>query len=63
MKKECNGFVADPGCVFVLTAHGFDQTPDNVKRERAVGKPVPGFAEKVPHSWVEKGYVEERPAP
>ena len=51
---------ADKGCTFVLTKRGYDRTLEQIKPERTVGKPVPGFAEKVPASWVEKGYFEER---
>lgn len=61
MKKVCSGFIADEGCAFVLTAKGYQSTPDAVKPERTIGEPVPGFAKKVPHSWIEKCYVEERP--
>lgn len=53
-------YAADEGCVFVLTEYGYERTPEAVKRERAVGKPVPLFSEKVPASWIKKGYVEER---
>lgn len=62
MKKVCTGYLADAGCAFVLAAHGYQSTPDAIKPERAVGKPVPGFSEKVPCSWVEKGYVVEKSA-
>lgn len=47
------------GNYFGLTDHGYDCTPDKVKPEREVGKPVKGFERKVPVSWVEKGYVVE----
>lgn len=53
-------YVADDGCIFACTEHGYERTPDAVKHERAVGKPIPHFSKKVPVSWVEKGYVEER---
>ena len=52
--------IAKDGYQFVLTQHGYDTTPDNVKHEREVGKPVPGWpADCVPASWVDKWYVEE----
>ena len=60
MGEAYDGYVADEGCEFVLTEHGYDETPDDIKHERAIGKPVPGFAKRVPHSWIKKGYVEER---
>ena len=47
------------GNEFVLTKWGYDCTPDNVKPEREVGKPVRGFETRVPVSWVEKDYVKE----
>ena len=50
---------AAAGNHFVLTQKGYDATPDHVKRERAVGKPVPSFAESVFTSWVKKGWVVE----
>ena len=53
-------YVADEGCVFVCTETGYERTPEAVKPERAVGKPIPHFAGKVPASWIKKGYVEER---
>lgn len=53
-------YVADEGCVFVCTEKGYERTPEAVKPERAVGKPIPLFATKVPASWIKKGYVEER---
>ena len=53
-------YVADEGCVFVCTETGYERTPEAVKPERAVGKPIPLFARKVPASWIKKGYVEER---
>lgn len=53
-------YVADEGCVFVCTETGYERTPEAVKPERAVGKPIHLFAKKVPPSWIKKGYVEER---
>ena len=47
------------GKQFLLTEYGYRKTPDHVKHERAVGKPVKGFESKVPVSWVMKGYVKE----
>lgn len=44
---------------FVLTSEGYKHTPDRVKPERAVGKPVRGYEHFVPQSWIDKGYVEE----
>lgn len=52
---------AGKGNHFVLTEKGYEKTPDHVKPEREVGKPVAGFERKVPSSWVEKGYVVEVP--
>lgn len=49
--------IASPGKLFILTQKGYDNTPDAVKRERAVGKPLKGFEQKVPASWITKGYV------
>lgn len=53
---------ASEGKKFVLTQKGYDATPDHIKPEREVGKPVfpsLGFTERVPASWIKKGYVEE----
>lgn len=56
---------ATKGKQFVLTQKGYDATPDHVKPQREVGKPVfwqaphLGFAERVPESWVVNGWVEE----
>lgn len=56
---------AAEGKQFVLTQKGYDATPDHVKPEREVGKPVfwekpeLDFANRVPTSWIEKGWVEE----
>lgn len=49
--------IAEKGIVFVLTEEGYNATPERVKVEREVGKPIKGFEEKVPNSWLEKGYV------
>lgn len=51
--------IADPGKRFMLTEHGYNQTPEGVKRERKIGEPVRGYEQSVPVSWVKKGYVEE----
>lgn len=52
--------MAEKGKHFVLTQKGYEVTPDHVKPERAVGKPVMSlYDDRVPVSWVEKGYVEE----
>lgn len=45
---------------FVLTAFGYDHTLDYIKHERAAGTPIRGYENRVPVSWIEKGYVEER---
>lgn len=58
LASEC--YAADDDCIFVCTERGYERTPDAVKHERAVGKPIPFFSKKVPASWIEKGYVEER---
>ncbi len=50
---------ATAGKQFLLTEYGYQKTPDHVKHERAIGKPVKGFESSVPVSWVEKGYVVE----
>lgn len=47
------------GKQFVLTAEGYKHTPDRVKPERAVGKPIRGYERSVPQIWIDKGYVEE----
>lgn len=52
-------YVADEGCIFICTETGYERTPGNVKKERAVGKPIPLFDRKVPRSWIEKEYVKE----
>lgn len=51
--------IAKEGHEFVLTKEGYDATPDKIKKERAIGKPVKGFENKCPTSWVQKGYVVE----
>lgn len=51
--------IAQKGKHFVLTEKGYKKTPDNVKPERSIGKPLKGFEYSVPTSWFEKGYVEE----
>lgn len=48
---------ASKGHIFVLTEKGYEKTPEHVKAERAVGKPIRGFEYRVPVSWVENGYV------
>ena len=63
MFREVNdvNVVAKEGNHFVVTEKGYECTPDDIKDERAVGKPVTGFEDKVPQSWVDKGYVVEVP--
>lgn len=54
---------AKKGCQWVLTEKGHNATPDYIKPEREIGKPVfprLGYAESVPISWVNKGYVIEK---
>lgn len=51
--------IASSGNIFVLTQAGYDRTPDKIKSERAVGEPLRGYEDKVPASWIRKGYVEE----
>lgn len=51
--------IADPGKRFVLTEYGYNQTPEDIKRERKIGEPVKEYEQSVPVSWIEKGYVEE----
>lgn len=50
---------ARKGYQWVLTKKGYDATPDSVKGEREIGKPIKNYNESVPSSWVDKGYVEE----
>lgn len=59
MKIGSVKMLADEGKIFVLTKRGYEKTPDDVKKERSIGKPLKGFEYHVPASWVEKGYVEE----
>ncbi len=47
------------GKQFILTEIGYNATPDKIKSERKIGKPVKGYETSVPASWVEKGYVVE----
>lgn len=51
--------IAENGKHFVVTVKGYEHTPDKVKPERAIGKPVKGYEYSVPQSWIDKGYVEE----
>lgn len=50
---------AKAGNIFLLTKKGFERTPDKVKQERKIGRPVKGFEYNVPVSWNDKGYIEE----
>lgn len=59
MRKSYFKYHADDGCLFVLTAAGYEKTPDDVRRERAIGYPVPMHGYEVFHSWVDNGWVEE----
>ncbi|GLG89146.1 hypothetical protein [Sellimonas catena] len=59
MRIGSTNAMADPGKKFVLTDYGYSRTPEAVKKERKIGKPITGFEQKVPVSWIEKGYVEE----
>lgn len=47
------------GNYFVLTKYGYEKTPDNIKSERKINKPLKGFEDRVPTSWIKKGYVTE----
>ena len=49
---------AENGEIFVVTQKGYDKTPDSVKPEREIGKPIRNFEKQVPISWIEKGWVE-----
>ncbi len=51
---------AAEGKHFVVTELGYEKTPDKVKPERKIGEPIRGFEYRVPVSWIEKGYVEEK---
>ena len=42
----------------MLTDHGYECTPADIRPEREIGKPVKGFERRVPLSWIEKGFVE-----
>jgi len=44
---------------FVITDFGYEETPDDMKHERTVGKPLNGYEFHVPYHWLKKGYVEE----
>ena len=46
--------IADSGKQFVLTALGYEKTPERVKPERAVGKPIKGYESAVPLLWAKK---------
>ena len=65
MNKSEKMKVAAPGNIFVLTQKGYDATPDHIKPEREVGKPVffkskyNAFSEVVPEGWLILGWVEE----
>lgn len=59
MRKVFGYYIADDDKIFVCTEKGYQRTPENVKHERAIGKPIPLFSTKVPTSWIEKEYVEE----
>lgn len=50
---------AQKGCMWVLTEKCYEATPDHVKHEREVGKPIPHFKDSVPTSWIEKELVVE----
>lgn len=47
------------GKQFVVTDEGYKHTPEAVKPEREIGKPIRGYERSVPQSWIDKGYVEE----
>lgn len=53
---------AEKGNHFILTEKGYKKTPDRVKQERMIGKPLKGFEYDVPTSWIDKGYVQETSA-
>lgn len=40
-----------------MRSDGYAATPDHVRHERKVGVPIKGFENRVPVSWIEKGYV------
>lgn len=56
--------LAQKGKIFVLTSKGYEHCKrfckETVLRERKIGKPVGEYADSVPHSWIEHGWVEER---
>jgi hypothetical protein len=55
-------YVADKGSEFVLTIGGYLHVPEKLKADKAVevGEPLRGYEERVPKSWLEKGYVDLR---
>ena len=55
----CYKTTARKGNHFVLTQKGYEDTPDNIKPEREIGKPVYGFEESVPTLWLQRGWVKE----
>lgn len=57
--EHCFFKIAGLGKHFVLTENGYKCTPDKVKPERAVGRPIIGYEYRVPVLWIKKGYVEE----
>lgn len=51
---------AKSGNLFILTEKGYAATPDGVKPERKIGKPVSRlFVDRVPASWIAAGWVRE----
>lgn len=50
---------AEKGKIFVLTESGYEKSPERVRNERKIGKPLKGYEYRVPISWIKKGYVEE----
>ena len=50
---------AGPGRVFVVTELGYRETPDNIKHERQIGKPLKNYEKQIPIEWLESGYVQE----
>ena len=55
----CYKTTAIQGNHFVLTQKGYEDTPDKLKSEREIGKPVYGFEESVPTLWLQRGWVKE----
>lgn len=51
--------IAKKDYIFVLTNVGYDKTPDRIKQERAINKPIKLFEYAVPTSWIINGYVKE----